>query len=49
MVNKITRRGFVERIGLGISMTASLPCVASQLGTDFQNYAGKKLNVAFVG
>lgn len=49
MVNKVTRRGFVERVGLGISVAATLPSFASRLETGSQNYAGKKLNVALCG
>ena len=49
MSNKVTRRGFVERIGLGMGVAATLPSFASRLETTSPNYAGKKVNVALCG
>ncbi len=48
-MNKVTRREFVERIGMGISAAATLPSFISWLQTTPENYAEKKINVALCG
>lgn len=48
-MNKVTRRGFVERIGLGIGAAATLPSFVSRSEVVSGNYAGRKLNVALCG
>ena len=48
-MNKITRRGFVGKIGVGMSAAAIVPSFVSGLETVSENYAGKKLNVALCG
>lgn len=48
-MNKVTRREFVERIGLGVSAAATLPSFVSRLQTAPENYAEKKINVALCG
>ena len=48
-MNKVTRRGFVERMGLGLGAAATLPSLVSRLETASEHYVGKKLNVALCG
>lgn len=48
-MNKITRRGFVEKVGLGISAARTFPSFVSRPEIASENYAGKKLNVAICG
>ena len=48
-MSKVTRREFVERIGLGISAAATLPSFVSRPEIISERYAEKKLNVALCG